>query len=94
MVFHLSSSTDIDWPAPGEISDVAIDFIKRLLVLDPQQRLGANGVQEVKQHEFFANVDWNTVYTLPMVDIFVPHLSSGMDTTYFGKLLYLLCKLH
>jgi len=40
------------------ISSAAIDLIKKLLEKDPNQRLGVNGAQEIKQHPFFEGVNW------------------------------------
>lgn len=31
----------------------AKDLIERLLTMDPKKRLGANGVQEIKDHPWF-----------------------------------------
>ena len=30
-----------------------------LVKKNPKERLGANGVNEIKNHEFFKNFDWN-----------------------------------
>ena len=35
------------------ISPKAVDLIDKLLNMNPAQRLGANGAQEVKNHPFF-----------------------------------------
>lgn len=38
----------------------AIDFLKKVLCLDPANRIGCgeNGVSELKEHPFFAKIDW------------------------------------
>jgi serine/threonine protein kinase len=36
----------------------AIDFVNRLLLRNPQERLGGNGIQEIKEHPWLADVDW------------------------------------
>jgi serine/threonine protein kinase len=36
----------------------ALDFVNRLLLRNPHERLGANGIQEIKQHPWLADVDW------------------------------------
>ena len=42
------------------MSNEVCDLILKLLVKDPKNRLGAkNGFEEIKNHEFFKNVDWN-----------------------------------
>jgi hypothetical protein len=40
------------------ISERAYDLIQRLLAKDFVNRLGANGVDEIKSHPFFEGVDW------------------------------------
>lgn len=35
------------------MSPEAADLIRSLLMLNPKQRLGANGVDEIKKHKFF-----------------------------------------
>lgn len=64
-----------------EISDEARDFIQRLLILDPTQRLGANGADEVKRHPFFAGIDWNAVTTTEAA--FIPQVTDPESTDYF-----------
>jgi len=41
------------------VSEEASDFVNRLLTLSPEKRLGYGGVEEVKNHSFFTDVDWN-----------------------------------
>jgi serine/threonine-protein kinase RIM15 len=33
--------------------------MERLLTSDPNTRLGSNGIEEVKNHPFFKDLDWN-----------------------------------
>ncbi len=44
---------------PQDISPSAADLIKKLLEVDPSRRLGCNGIQEIKNHPFFQNVNWD-----------------------------------
>lgn len=43
---------------PAFFSDNARSFIKALLVKDVKERLGVNGFDEIKQHPFFAPLNW------------------------------------
>jgi serine/threonine protein kinase len=43
---------------PKDISPNAADLIQKLLIVDPTQRLGCNGVQEIREHPFFSNINW------------------------------------
>lgn len=46
---------------PKEMSPRERGFVLKLLSKDPTTRLGAKGVDEVKTHDLFRNVDWNDV---------------------------------
>ncbi|QEU59191.1 Rim15 [Kluyveromyces lactis] len=63
------------------ISPDAKDLVNKLLVLDPNKRLGANGSQEIKQHPYFKDVDWDHVYDEQ--PSFVPRVEHPEDTEYF-----------
>ncbi|CAO3595486.1 unnamed protein product [Absidia cylindrospora] len=81
-VFENILSRRIDWHEDSvTVSDHARDFMEKLMTLDPSKRLGANGPDEVKQHPFFKDIDWDNLLTeLPS---FVPQPVSEEDTTYF-----------
>ncbi|XP_063681185.1 3-phosphoinositide-dependent protein kinase 1-like [Bolinopsis microptera] len=53
------------------------DFIKKLLILDPTQRLGSQqtgGIGELKKHDLFTNVDWEGLSesTPPKIGPYLP----------------------
>ncbi|XP_022249330.1 citron Rho-interacting kinase-like [Limulus polyphemus] len=69
----------LTFPDEPEISAQAIDLIKKLLQ-EASLRLGYNQIYE---HEFFVDVDWNNMFqTVPP---FVPHVSSQDDTSNFDE---------
>jgi len=80
-IFDRILRLDIVWPK--DMDPVARDFISKLLVLNPDERLGHNGAEEVKAHEFFNGINWDTVYEENREDIFVPQLDDPEDTSYF-----------
>jgi serine/threonine protein kinase len=47
-----------DFNLPVSLSPEAIDLIQRLLVGNPSERLGAASIDQIKDHPFFAGVDW------------------------------------
>jgi len=54
-------------PFPPSVSAVAVDFITRLLVIDPLHRLGSDsngqiGAQHVKAHPFFGDSSWASLF--------------------------------
>uniref|UniRef100_A0A061QQ55 non-specific serine/threonine protein kinase n=1 Tax=Tetraselmis sp. GSL018 TaxID=582737 RepID=A0A061QQ55_9CHLO len=69
------------------ISDDCRDLVEKLLVLDPEQRLGARGATEIKLHRWFSNgsnpIDWHTLAQQKLESPFVPQLANDRDTTYF-----------
>jgi hypothetical protein len=40
----------------------AIDLIKKLLVKEPFNRLGANSFEDLKNHAFFEGIDFKTLH--------------------------------
>uniref|UniRef100_A0A8C9Y022 non-specific serine/threonine protein kinase n=1 Tax=Sander lucioperca TaxID=283035 RepID=A0A8C9Y022_SANLU len=75
-------SDEINWPegedAPPPDSQ---ELITLLLRQNPLERMGSGGVAEVKQHQFFDNLDWNSLLRLKAE--FIPQLESEDDTSYF-----------
>ncbi len=61
-MFENILSGHIDWHEEYiDFSPEALDFMKSLLTVDPERRLGANGAEEVKRHPFFDGIDWEAV---------------------------------
>ncbi|KAI3976507.1 hypothetical protein MKX01_008365 [Papaver californicum] len=82
IIFDNILNRNIPWPGvPEEMSFEAQDLIDRLLTEDPNQRLGANGASEVKQHVFFKDINWDTLARQKAA--FVPASDSALDTSYF-----------
>jgi len=81
-VFENILSRNIDWHKDDiQLPDEAYDFMERLLTLDPEQRLGRNGPEEVRQHPFFKDLDWDKL--LSDSPSFVPQPMNEEDTDYF-----------
>ncbi|KAL9255188.1 putative serine/threonine protein kinase IREH1 [Drosera capensis] len=82
MIFDNILNKDIPWPrVPEEMSWEAYDIIDKLLTEDPNQRLGAKGASQVKQHPFFRDINWDTLARQKAA--FVPASESALDTSYF-----------
>ncbi|EAR86370.3 Serine/Threonine kinase domain protein (macronuclear) [Tetrahymena thermophila SB210] len=69
-------------PREAELSKDAEDLIRRL-INDPINRLGVNGVHEIKAHPFFQGVDWKRLRekTPP----YVPEVKDEIDVSNFDK---------
>lgn len=81
-VFENILSGHIEWHEDYvEVSPEARDFMQRLMTVDPQRRLGANGADEVKAHPFLAGIDWDKVTTTEAA--FIPQVTDPESTDYF-----------
>ncbi|PIK50714.1 hypothetical protein BSL78_12400, partial [Apostichopus japonicus] len=79
LVFQNILNRDIPWPEKEEeLETSAQELIDVLLTSDPCRRPGA---KDVKEHEFFAGLDWEKV--LELEPPFVPSPDDELDTTYF-----------
>ncbi|KAF8460476.1 kinase-like domain-containing protein [Kalaharituber pfeilii] len=60
------------------------NFVKGLLNRNPKHRLGAtHDAKELKEHPFFADIDWNALIRKDVIPPFKPKLSSETDTSNF-----------
>jgi microtubule-associated serine/threonine kinase len=83
-LFQNVISDNVMWPDDEDelkIPDDAKDLINGLLTQDPLNRLGADGVIDIKKHVFFLHLDWDNL--LRNKAQFIPDLDGPDDTTYF-----------
>lgn len=60
------------------------NFVKGLLNRNPKHRLGATkDAQELREHPFFSDVDWEALSKKLVVPPFKPKLKSNLDTSNF-----------
>lgn len=60
------------------------NFVKGLLNRNPKHRLGAHGdANELMQHPFFHDIDWDALNRRAVIPPFKPKLRSDMDTSNF-----------
>jgi serine/threonine kinase 38 len=69
-------------PPEANLSPAATDILKRLLC-DADNRLGANGVDEIKNHPFFQDLDWENIRSSRAP--YIPELQSDDDCRRFDK---------
>uniref|UniRef100_A0A8C3WC16 non-specific serine/threonine protein kinase n=1 Tax=Catagonus wagneri TaxID=51154 RepID=A0A8C3WC16_9CETA len=75
-------SDEIVWPEGDDaLPPDAQDLTSKLLHQNPLERLGTGSAHEVKQHPFFAGLDWTGL--LRQKAEFIPQLESEDDTSYF-----------
>lgn len=59
------------------------DLVNQLLIKDPLKRLGSfGGVEEIKSHEFFQDVDWKKLSQKRVKAEFIPPYGSNYDKEY------------
>lgn len=79
-----------DPPVPSHLNPIVRDFIQRLLVKDPRQRLGGGpgDAKELKEHPFFkkapAPFTWEALERREIRPPFVPRITHELDTSNFS----------
>lgn len=68
---------------PERMSPTAKDLISKLLTPNPDERLGMKNIQEIKNHPFFASVDWKKVLKKEVPPPFKPVVRSTTDVRNF-----------
>merc|ERR1719491_417131 len=72
---------------PKHMDGQAQDIVKKLLVQDPQRRLGCNksGSRGVQKHQFFKGLDFNALKSRKVSSPHIPLVSGPDDTSMFIK---------
>ncbi|KAJ3399310.1 Serine/threonine-protein kinase MRCK beta, partial [Chytriomyces hyalinus] len=70
----------LKFPDDITVSKDGLDLIRRL-ICNPDERIGKNGMGNLKSHPWFNNFDWDGIlnYSPP----FIPELTGPQDTRYF-----------
>jgi serine/threonine protein kinase len=63
----------------------AQDILARLLERDPKRRLGTKSSDEIKNHPFFADINWDDLYNKRITPPWVPNVKDDADTRYFDE---------
>lgn len=64
---------------PKGFTSKACDFTNRLLLRKPGQRLGKDGIHELKSHEWFTDFDWDLLTNNKMKSPFTPMTLANID---------------
>lgn len=74
-------------PELCEWSNESIDFINSLLIRKQNNRLGAGGINELKNHKWFREYDWNALYNQELLSpfIFCIDVDDSYDKKYCGS---------
>ncbi|XP_067153034.1 ribosomal protein S6 kinase alpha-5 isoform X7 [Apteryx mantelli] len=74
-------------PYPQEMSTLSKDIIQRLLMKDPKKRLGCGptDADEIKQHPFFQNINWDDLAAKKVSAPFKPVIRDELDVSNFAE---------
>ncbi|GAB4852152.1 hypothetical protein Ancab_016342 [Ancistrocladus abbreviatus] len=78
----LNWRTCLKFPEEPKISDEARDLICHL-ICDVETRLGARGVEEIKEHPWFQSIQWDSLYEIEAA--YKPTVNGELDTQNFEK---------
>ena len=85
-MYEMIQKNEVKFPKRINLSEEAKDIIKKLLEKNPKKRLGAKkGIQEIKAHPFFANVNFDAILNKKEKPPFVPELNDKNDLQYFDS---------
>ena len=76
-----------DLSIPDNLTPAAKNLLTRLFVKNPESRLGSgnSGSQDVKNHPWFAEINWESLIRKEIIPQFVPILTSSNMTDYFDR---------
>ena len=72
---------------PSSFNSNAKSLVKHLLQQDLSKRYGnlKGGVNDIKNHRFFKNLDWNTVVTYKITAPYIPKVAGNGDVANFSN---------
>ena len=75
----------MEFPSGGFMSTYSQDLIKRILTVNPNDRLGsfANAEKDIKAHPFFQGIDWKKLLKKDIKAPFTPNVSDPLDGSNF-----------
>jgi protein kinase A len=78
---------DNNYHIPGKISEDAADLISRLLVNDPNRRLGMQrkGIRDLKEHSWFKDIDFIKLARKKLTPPYKPQIAENIDSSYFDR---------
>jgi len=72
---------------PSRLSPAVCDVVEQLLAWDPLTRVGCltDGAQDVKEHEYYASIDWTKLYHGEIDPPHKPFLKDTNDVSLFDE---------
>lgn len=69
---------------PDELSPEVKDLLGKILVIEPERRLGSKNAQQIKDHPFFRSIDWKELAARRVPAPFIPNIANELDTSNFA----------
>ena len=94
LVVHGESEDDIydailsdEPPYPPHMPAESVSILQRLLDKEPKTRLGCGptGAQDIMNHPYFRNVEWEDIYHKRVKPPFLPRTDSSIDVSNFDQ---------
>ncbi len=84
-MYELIKSGPLKFPKRIQLSDEAKDVIKKLLERDVNKRLGNKGINEIKEHPFFKDIDFDLIVQKKIPAPYIPNINDKTDVQYFDE---------
>ena len=87
--FNIQNNSDINvykeiqWC--DDIKKDAKDLISKLLVVEPEKRIGCNNINDIKNHSFFKSISFEKIYNKKEIPPFIPNIEGELDLKYFNS---------
>jgi serine/threonine protein kinase len=76
----------LQFRSTNHVSPAAVDILEKLLTKDKAERLGTKrDVEEIKEHEFFASINWTLLDQRLVEPPFVPDVAGKLDFKNFDQ---------
>ena len=85
-MYELIKNSPVKFPKKIKLKEETKDIIRKLLIKDPKERLGSQrGIEEIKEHPFFASLDFDLIEQKKIPAPFIPELENNTDVQYFDE---------
>jgi serum/glucocorticoid-regulated kinase 2 len=85
-MYDMIKTSAVRFPKKINLSEDAKDVIRKLLEKNPKKRLGSqNGIEDIRKHPFFADIDFDLIVQKKIPAPFIPELANDTDVQYFDE---------